>query len=97
MKYFLIILAVVGLVSCTRGKAPAAMSSEKYIIRTEIAANGKTPIHESPITTSQQSGEGQWLTYIDDIDNFSIAYPADYPKEHSIFMSDMSIERPTSP
>ncbi len=37
--------------------------------------------------------ESNWLTYVDNMDHFWVAYPADHPKDHPIFMSAMSIER----
>lgn len=54
-----------------------------------------TPIHTKSGLGSAEIGEQ--ISYVDDVDNFIISYPADYPKEKPIFMNDMSMNRSTEP
>jgi hypothetical protein len=94
-KFFIIIYSVL-LVSCCASKTPAGVTTPKYIIRSEISDVKSIQIHSSHIQEVAETEDNNWLSYVDDIDDFIIAYPADTPKKKPVFMSDMSMEKAES-
>ncbi len=88
MKKFLITLVLALITGCTQH---SFIQTEKYIVRSEMTDIRNTPIHTKSGLGSVKIGEQ--ISYVDDVDNFIISYPADYPKEKPIFMNDMSMNR----
>lgn len=94
MKYFLIFTSAL-LVSCSVGDIPTSLQTAKYVLHSEII-NNEPLIHESNSVSKTEKYDNKWLSFVDDINNFIIAYPADYPKEKPIFMSNLSIQHSSS-
>lgn len=86
-KWVFTILAI-ALTSCSRMSDVANLPSNEFIVRSEISPTA-TPIH----FMQHAAVHPNWMTYIDDIDQFQITYPHNYPKEKPIFMSGMSMKR----
>jgi hypothetical protein len=84
MKHWILFLLLAFLMAC---KGHQIISTEKYVIRSEISDPQNIQIH------SQKGFSDNWMSYLDDIEQFVVSYPADYPQEKPIFMSGMSINR----
>lgn len=91
MKYFILIVLVI-LASCA--DISSSVTTPKYIVRSEISIEEPgVPIHLVTGEYGVSIDIGEWITYVDDVDKFVIAYPADYPKISPSSMGGMSIER----
>jgi hypothetical protein len=90
MKKISIIVSGLILISCVQQDSLVEdLPSRNYVIRSEIVSQD-TPIHQG---STQDATHPKWITYVDDIDGFLVAYPADYPEKNPIFMSGLSMER----
>ncbi len=92
-KPFIILLALL-LTFCSMSEKAVNIVTDRYEIRSELAQSGKQKPVIHSIYPPARNYPDHWLTYIDDIDSFQVAYPADYPSGHPDSMKGMSIERP---
>jgi hypothetical protein len=74
--------------------ARADVQTGKYVVRSELADVSNYIVHEQD--SAEHMNMKSWMTYVDDIDQFQVAYPADRPPDKPIFMTGMSIERQPS-
>ncbi len=96
IQYLLLLLATTILASCTNFKADSSLGivvpTKQFVIRSELTDFKDIQIH-SVSSKKTDTPVSDWITYIDDIDNFFVSYPADTPKEKPVFMAEMSMER----
>ncbi|MBP9773132.1 MAG: hypothetical protein KBD00_00700 [Candidatus Peribacteraceae bacterium] len=92
MKKIALLLCIFFCASCSTGKVPAGVQTKRYIIRSETKDVRQQVIHFVPNESTEQIGDDSWITFVNDIEGFLVAYPADYPKERPVSFADMSIE-----